>query len=115
MRPGAGGDCHRHPAAAIGRMRRGDALVSVQEYSVTDPMREHLRRSFPPLGVEPRLGRLHRAWVGPEDDRRTLTTTIPFSAHGRAFDALVYFHGRPTAARREEVASILAAMRFEAR
>jgi hypothetical protein len=98
MAPGGGGNCGREPVRAIGRMRPGDALVSVQEYVVTKRMRPHLPRSFPPLadGIA----------VGPQE-----AATIPFSTRGRAFDALVYFGGRPSAAERAEVAEVLGSFR----
>jgi hypothetical protein len=99
MAPGSGGNCGREPVRAIGRMGPGDALVSVQEYVVTKRMRPHLTRSFPPLdeGIA----------VGPEE-----AATIPFSTHGRAFDALVYFGSRPSVAERAEVAGILGGLDF---
>ena len=98
MAPGGGGNCGREPAVAIAGMEPGDALVSVQEYVVTTRMRKHLARSFPPLeeGVA----------VGPRK-----AATIPFSTDGRAFDALVYFGSRPSAAERAEVAGILGSFR----
>jgi hypothetical protein len=119
MPAGGGGNCGREPVAAIRRMRPGDALISIQEYQVTDRMRPHLTRSFPPkarqLGLEGlRLGRL--ASTGRDDPGVAVTHgTIPFSESGRAFDALVYFRGRPSAALRANAARVLADLDFEKR
>jgi hypothetical protein len=111
MRPGQGGNCGREPSAALARMGRGDSLLSVQEYAVTPKMRKHLRADYPPLGSRPRLGRLDRSWAVPGMRPPVLVATIPFSDGDRAFDALVYFRGRPSAARRSEASSILAGLR----
>ena len=42
MPVGQGGSCGREPTAAIERMQPGDALVSIQEYTVTAAMRSRL-------------------------------------------------------------------------
>jgi hypothetical protein len=110
MVPGGGGNCGREPAKAVGRMGPQDGLISIQEYGVTRRMRKRLGWTFPPLGKELSLGRMNRAWVG--DARGVVTVTIPFSARGRAFDALVYFGSRPSAVERARVAAILASLRF---
>jgi hypothetical protein len=108
MAPGGGGNCGREPQEAIWRMKPGDMLVTVQEYTVTRRMRRRLGWVFPPLdGV--RIGRLARAWVGAA--RGVVSATIPFSSNGRAFDALVYFAGRPSPVERAEVAGILDSLR----
>lgn len=119
MPVGGGGNCGREPVAAIRRMRRGDALVSIQEYAVTARMRPHLARSFPPkshqLGL-PRLrfGRLASAPGDPGDPGVPVTWgTIPFSEAGRAFDALVYFRGRPSEELRDAASRVLAELVFE--
>ncbi len=112
MAPGSGGNCGREPARAIGRMRPGDGLVSVQEYVVTAEMRRDLGSHFV---AEPRLEGLRRAegaYPGGIAGTPVYTTTIPFREAGRAFDALVYFRGRPTPAARAEVAAILAGLDF---
>lgn len=112
MPVGQGGNCGREPRAAIGRMRPGDALVTIQEYDVTERMREHLADSFPPRARPLTVPRLEKSYAAPARGAPVLYATIPFSEAGRAFDALVYFRGRPSAARRAAVASILAAIRF---
>lgn len=112
MAPGSGGNCGREPARAIGRMRPGDALVTVQEYVVTAQMRGDLGGNF---AAEPRLEGLRRAegaYPGGVAAPSVYTTTIPFREAGRAFDALVYFRGRPTRAGRAGVAAILAGLDF---
>jgi hypothetical protein len=121
MPVGGGGNCGREPVAAIRRMRPGDALVSIQEYEVTARMRPHLTRSFPPkplqLGLEGlRFGRVASAAGDPNDWGVPVTWgTIPFSEAGRAFDALVYFRGRPSAELREAAARVLAGLVVEKR
>ena len=72
-------------------------------------MRAAFPRTFPRLSPRPGLGRLSRAWVSGAEG--VLTTMITFGDHGRAFDALVYFGGRPSAEMREEAASVLAGIR----
>jgi hypothetical protein len=112
MAPGGGGNCGREPARAIGRMRPRDALVSIQEYAVGPRLRGHLGSNF---AAEPRLGRLGRAqgaYAGGSSGSPVYSATIPFRRAGRAFDALVYFRGRPTAAGRAEVSAILAGLRL---
>jgi hypothetical protein len=111
MAPGSGGNCGREPARSIGRMRPGDALVSVQEYAV-GPRQGGMGSNF---AADPRLGRLYRAegaYPGGPAAAPVYTATIPFRDAGRAFDALVYFSGRPTRARRAEVAAILGGLDF---
>ena len=112
MAPGGGGYCGREPARAIGRMRPGDALVSVQEYSVGRRLRRRLGSNF---ADGPRLGGLSRAegaYPGGFATAPVYTASIPFRDAGRAFDALVYFRGRPTQAARGQVAAILAGLDF---
>jgi hypothetical protein len=115
MPAGGGGNCGREPVTAIRRMRPGDALVSIQEYQVTDRMRPHLTRSFPPkalqLGLEGlRFGRAASAAGDPGVP--VIYGTIPFSEAGRAFDALVYFRGRPSAGLRDAASRVLAELTF---
>lgn len=57
MPVGGGGNCGREPVAAIARMKSGDALVSIQEYTVTRRMRPRLARTFPLLTAYSGLGR----------------------------------------------------------
>jgi hypothetical protein len=112
MSPGGGGNCGREPAKAVGRMRPGDVLVSIQEYLVTAKMSAHLTDTFP---LRPRLKSLERsagAFAGGGSGTPVYSATIPFRRAGRAFDALVYFRGPPTAAGRAEVSAILAGLRF---
>jgi hypothetical protein len=121
MPPGGGGNCGREPVVAIRRMRPGDALVSIQEYAVTSPMRPLATGSFPPkseqLGLDGlRFGRVAAVAKDPGDRGVAATwATIPFSESGRAFDALVYFRGRPTPGLRRAAARTLAELRFAAR
>jgi hypothetical protein len=110
MRPGGGGDCGREPVAALAAMRRGDSLLTVQEYAVTAKMRRHLGRRYPPLPAHPRLPRLERAWPLPGPP--LLRATVTFSDHGRVFDALLYFRARPDAALRRQALMALAGVRF---
>ena len=105
MPAGGGGNCGREPVVAIRRMRPGDALISIQEYVVTKRMRPELTRTFPPKDEqldldELRAGRISRA-------------TVPFSEAGRAFDALVYFRGRPSPGLRREASRVLGELVFE--
>jgi hypothetical protein len=112
MAPGSGGNCGPEPARAIGRMRPGDALVSVQEYAIGPRQRGRLGSNF---ARDPHLGRLSRAegaYPGRLGSAPVYTATIPFRGAGRAFDALVYFRGRPTRAGRAEVAAILDGLDF---
>ena len=104
-------------------MRPGDALVSIQEYAVTAPLRRHLIHNFPPkslqlgdnglrFGLEGlRFGRVGLGGRRPR--RRRHLGTIPFSEAGRAFDALVYFRGRPSTELRDAAADVLAELVFE--
>lgn len=108
---GGGGNCGREPVAAIARMRPGDALVSIQEYVVTRRMRARLAQTFPLLGSyagPERLALRRQAGLG----GRLWSATLPFRDGGRAFDALVYFRGPPSAARLRQVASILGGLDF---
>jgi hypothetical protein len=95
---GGGGNCGREPVASIRRMRSGDALVSIQGYAVTPRMRRHLTR---PFAARPtvQLGGLRGGPI--------YRATIPFSDHGRAFDALVYTAGRPSRELRGQIDSLL--------
>lgn len=106
MAVGGGGNCDREPIASIRRMRRGDALVSIQEYVVTAKMRRHLTRTFTPRFVV-RLEGL-RAELESARGAPVYRATIPFSDRGRAFDALIYTAGRPSPRLRGEIESILA-------
>jgi hypothetical protein len=112
MPVGQGGNCGREPVAATRRMRPGDALVTVQEYVVTARMRGHLTHNFPPLSAGLRLRRLQRSYAAAEAGRRVTTATVPFSEHGRAFDALFYFAGRPTPRLRHAAVAIVEGMQF---
>jgi hypothetical protein len=115
MPPGGGGNCGREPVAAIRRMRPGDALITVQEYEVTPRMRRrpHFSDAFPPrasqLDLEGlRFGRVARVGKDPGDRGVAATWgTIPFGESGRAFDALVYFRGRPGPELRRQVSRVL--------
>jgi hypothetical protein len=116
MPAGGGGNCGREPAAAIRRMRPGDALVSIQEYQVTDRMRPHLPRSFPPKALQLGDDGFRLGSSGRGDPGVPVTwETIPFSEAGRAFDALVYFRGRPSAELRDAAARVLGELIFEER
>jgi hypothetical protein len=121
MPVGGGGNCGREPVTAIRRMRPGDALVSIQEYVVTARMRPHLTRSFPPKSLQLDLEGLRFGRVGavagvPDDHGVAVTwATIPFSEAGRAFDALVYLRGRPSAEMRDAAARVLAELIFRRR
>lgn len=108
MPPGGGGNCHREPVAAIARMRQGDALVSVQEYTVIPRMHRRLSSLFPPLAsyASPEGLRLQRSSHG----YPYRWATLPFRSHGRAFDALVYVKGDPSPARLAEIVAILAGL-----
>jgi len=116
MAVGGGGNCGREPAASIERMRPGDALVTVQEYAVTAGMRSRLRRTYPPRPRIDRLQRSARAYAGGSaaapGGAPLYFATIPFRDHGRVFDALVYFRGRPGAERRARVNGILSSLSF---
>jgi hypothetical protein len=119
MPAGGGGNCGREPVVAIRRMRAGDALISIQEYLVTERMRPKLTRSFPPkaeqLGLdELRHGRVARVAGDPDDPGVAVTwATVPFSEAGRAFDALVYFRGRPGPELRREASRVIGELVFE--
>jgi hypothetical protein len=117
---GGGGDCDREPVAAIERLRPGDALLSVQEYTVTAAMRSRIGTGAAPPRLAAAIGELtlrrslHRPGEripAPED---LWSATLPFTAQGRWFDALVYVRGRPAAARLRQLRAILAGLRFRA-
>jgi hypothetical protein len=118
MPVGGGGNCGREPIAAIERMETGDALVSIQEYALNGAMRARIgTRSAPP----PRLESVKKLTLREQANRRgeripagraPWSTTLPFSDHGRWFDALVYVKGDPTPARLHEIQSILDRLRF---
>jgi hypothetical protein len=116
MPVGGGGNCDREPIAALRAMAPGDALITVQEYNVTERLRRHLTTNFPPKGERAglsdlRFGRVAEA--GPGQGVAATRATISFSEAGRAFDALVYFRGRPATELRQQVAQILAGLRFQ--
>jgi hypothetical protein len=121
MAAGGGGNCGREPVVAIRRMRPGDALISIQEYAVTRRMRGHLAATFPPKkrrldlpGL--RFGRVAAVTGDPDDPGVAVTWgTVSFREAGRAFDALVYFRGRPSAELRDAAARVLAELRFRSR
>jgi|GEM_PF-3432085 len=121
MPAGGGGNCGREPVAAIGRMRAGDVLISIQEYAVTRRMRPLSAETFPPPRAYARPARLElrrreRDFAGTRVPRsRALwSATLPFRARGRAFDALVYVRGKPSPRRLGQVVAILAGLRFRA-
>jgi hypothetical protein len=113
MPVGGGGNCGREPIAAIERMRSGDALVSVQEYALNGAMRARAgkRGAPPPLLASVRELVLrkapHRRGERIPPDQALWSATLPFTASGRWFDALVYVKGKPTPARQRQVRSIL--------
>lgn len=123
MPVGGGGNCGRHPVAAIARMRPGDALVSIQEYAVTPRMRARMAEAYPPLGAysnAERLGlrRYASAQLGrvSEGSRRPAgrywSAALPFRDGGRVFDALVYFRGSPSAVGLGQVVALLGGLDF---
>jgi hypothetical protein len=114
MAVGQGGNCGREPLAAIRRMRPGDALISVQEYRVSAALRARLTRSFPPRPAHLGTGALHRSLWSGVAGAPVLAATIPFSDGARAFDALVYLAGSPSAAAIGEINAILRRLRFPA-
>jgi hypothetical protein len=116
MPVGGGGSCDREPVAALRAMGPGEALLTVQEYAVGPKLRAHLSRNFPPKTERSglsgmRFGRVAEAGPGP--GVAATHVTISFSEAGRAFDALVYFRGRPTPELRRQAALIMAGLRFE--
>jgi len=115
MAVGQGGNCGREPVAAIRRMRPGDALITIQEYELTAPMREHLTDTFPPLARGIQIHRLYPSSPAAEAGRRVTQATVPFSENGRAFEALVYFARKPPQALRRTAVRIVEGMRFGAR
>jgi hypothetical protein len=112
MPVGGGGNCGREPAAAIRRMRAGDALITIQEYVVTPAMRRHLTHNYPPLSRGVEADTREPVYLGGAAREHIRLAAIPFSAHGRAFDALVYFGPHPTPALRRTAAAVLDGMRF---
>jgi hypothetical protein len=118
MPVGGGGNCGREPIAAIERMQTGDALVSIQEYALNGAMRARTgtRSAPPPRPESVKKLALHKQ-AHPRGERipagRALwSATLPFSDHGRWFDALVYVKGDPTPARLRQIQSILSRPRF---
>jgi hypothetical protein len=110
MAVGGGGNCGREPVASIRRMRRGDALVSIQEYVVTAKMRRNLTRTFTARPAV-RLDRLEGLReLESARGEPIYGATIPFSDRGRAFDALVYTAGRPSRELRGQIESLLAGL-----
>jgi hypothetical protein len=96
-------------------MRPGDALISIQEYSVPPRLRRHLTHNFPPKSLQLGLEGLRFGRVGSLRGYPGVAVTygtIPFSEAGRAFDALVYFRGRPSAGLRRAAARVFAELRF---
>jgi len=115
MRVGGGGNCGREPSAAIERMRRGDALVTIQEVGVFAKLRSHLRRNFParPRRFEEDLR--PAAFLGDSKTAGPMRyAKLAFSDRGRAFEALLYVDGPPTPALRSAIAAILDGLRFQA-
>jgi hypothetical protein len=119
MPVGGGGDCDREPITAIERMETGDALVSIQEYALNGAMRTGTRSAPPPRLESVKELTLrkqaHRRGERIPAGRALWSATLPFSDHGRWFDALVYVKGDPTPARLHEIQSILDRLRFRAR
>jgi hypothetical protein len=120
MPAGGGGNCGREPVAAIARMERGDALVSIQEYTVSAAMRERLQAGAGPPSLHGGAAAMtlrRRSLLSAERGRGRpplWSTTLPFSSHGRWFDALVYVRARPTPERLRQVRAILEGLRFRA-
>ncbi len=115
MPVGGGGNCGREPIAALRAMKPGDALITVQEYEVTRGLRRHLEINFPPKGERAGLAGLRFGFVaeaGPGPGVPAAHTTISFSESGRAFDALVYFRGRPTPGLRRQAARVVSGLSF---
>ena len=118
MPVGGGGNCGREPIAAIERMETGDALVSIQEYALNGAIRARTgTRSAPPPRPESvkkltLRKQAHRRGERIPAGRALWSATLPFSDHGRWFDALVYVKGDPTPARLHEIQSILDRLRF---
>jgi hypothetical protein len=118
MPVGGGGNCGREPIAAIERMETGDALVSIQEYTLDGAMRARTgTRSAPSPRLESVKELALRKQAHPRGERipaeRALwSTTLSFSDHGRWFDALVYVKGDPMPSRLHQIHSILDRLRF---
>lgn len=118
MPVGGGGNCGREPIAAIERLETGDALISIQEYTLNGAMRARTgTRSAPPPQLESVKEltlhkQAHRRGERIPADRALWSTTLPFSDHGRWFDALVYVKGDPTPASLHQIHSILDRLRF---
>jgi hypothetical protein len=113
MRVGGGGECGREPSASIRAMRPGDALVTIQEVSVTPGLRARLSKLFPPrppdLGLASATG---TAWRGtPATAGPIRYARILFGESGRAFEALAYVDGGSPSLRRQ-VEGILEGLRF---
>jgi hypothetical protein len=120
MPAGGGGNCGREPVAAIERMRAGDALVSIQEYTVTAAMRARIGTGGAPPALVASIGELalrrmpypHGERVA--DDEVLWSATLPLLDHGRWFDALVYVRGDPRPETLRQARAILASLRFRA-
>jgi hypothetical protein len=117
---GGGGNCGREPVAAIARMGSGDALISIQEYGMSAGMRSRLDRIMPRLRSYSSADQLELrrhprvpGALGPASPR-LWSTTLPFRAHGRSFDALVYLAGRPSPDLLDQIVSILQGLDFRA-
>jgi hypothetical protein len=114
MRIGGGGNCGTEPSAAIERMRRGDALVTIKEVGVFAKLRPHLRRSFParPRRFDEDLR--PAAFLGDSKTAGPMRyEKLVFSDSGRAFEALLYVDGPPTPAMRADIGTILDGLRFQ--
>lgn len=114
MRPGGGGNCGREPVAALARMERGDALVTIQEVNVFPKLRARLARSYPP---RPDRFHLRVAPFPPHRWKRGHAAEVRhgklvFSDRGRAFEALLYVSGPLTPGLRADLAQILDGIRF---
>lgn len=118
MPAGGGGNCGREPVAAIRRMRSGDALISIQEYSVTPKMRSRVDGGYGPPTIRQALPDLElRRQAIPIAARsspggKLWSSTLWFRDAGRWLDALVYLRGERSPARLREARSILRDLRF---
>jgi hypothetical protein len=116
--PGGGGDCGREPIAAIDRVRAGEALISIQEEALNRRIGAQLPQtpSLASYSSEARLDlrrepRLPGKQLPPS--RSLWSSTLPFRAGGREFDALIYFRGPPSPDRVGQVIWILAGLSFQ--
>ena len=118
MPAGGGGNCGREPVAAIRRMRSGDALISIQEYSVTPRMRSRVDGRYGPPTLDQAVRELDlRRQAIPVGARSSpggalWSSTVWFRDDGRWFDALVYMRGERSPARLRQARSILRGLRF---